>query len=380
MSKTVKFIRKVHLWLGLTSGIVVFIIALTGAIYAFESEIREATEPFRHVVPQTGKMLPPSLLREEALSVYPDYHLHSLAYGGSDDAAMAVFYNFEPDFYYTAVYLNPYNGEVLKAKNFEEDLLWLNLQGHYYLWLPAEIGQPIVAYSTLVFFVMLVTGIFLWWPRNKAARKIRFSFKWKETTKWRRKNYDLHAILGFYAWIFGILFAVTGLVWGFSWFGYGVYKLAGGEKSPIYVEPSSPSYSDEDSSDVFTNMNLLWENLEEAYPNVAHIDLHFPEDDSTSIYVNIKYDEGTYYKTDFLFFDRNTLEQIPTTHLYGEYANADGADKLIRMNYDIHVGAILGLPGKVLAFIASLTIASLPVTGVLMYIGRKRKKVKKRKA
>jgi uncharacterized iron-regulated membrane protein len=43
------------------------------------------------------------------------------------------------------------------------------------------------------------------------------------------------------------------------------------------------------------------------------------------------------------------------------------------MNYDIHVGAVLGLTGKILAFIASLVAASLPVTGTLIWIGRKRK-------
>ncbi|MBZ4044583.1 PepSY domain-containing protein [Flavobacterium hibisci] len=47
------------------------------------------------------------------------------------------------------------------------------------------------------------------------------------------------------------------------------------------------------------------------------------------------------------------------------------------MNYDLHVGSILGFPGKVLAFIASLVSASLLVTGFLIWWGRKNKKAKK---
>jgi uncharacterized iron-regulated membrane protein len=43
------------------------------------------------------------------------------------------------------------------------------------------------------------------------------------------------------------------------------------------------------------------------------------------------------------------------------------------MNYDIHVGAILGLPGKIIAFLASLIPASLPVTGFLIWWGKKKK-------
>ena len=46
------------------------------------------------------------------------------------------------------------------------------------------------------------------------------------------------------------------------------------------------------------------------------------------------------------------------------------------MNYDIHVGSILGFPGKVMAFLASLIGASLPITGFLVWYGRKFKKRK----
>jgi uncharacterized iron-regulated membrane protein len=50
------------------------------------------------------------------------------------------------------------------------------------------------------------------------------------------------------------------------------------------------------------------------------------------------------------------------------------------MNYDIHVGAIAGLPGKILAFLISLLCSSLPVTGFLVWYGKKVKaKTPKRK-
>ncbi|MCK7554360.1 PepSY domain-containing protein [Chitinophaga sedimenti] len=44
------------------------------------------------------------------------------------------------------------------------------------------------------------------------------------------------------------------------------------------------------------------------------------------------------------------------------------------MNYDIHVGAIGGLTGKFIAFFASFICASLPVTGFLVWWGRRKKK------
>ncbi len=70
------------------------------------------------------------------------------------------------------------------------------LAGHRWLWLPSyEVGHTIVNYATLIFIISLITGLVLWWPKNKAAAKQRFRFKWKPGTKWRRKNYDVHNVL-----------------------------------------------------------------------------------------------------------------------------------------------------------------------------------------
>jgi uncharacterized iron-regulated membrane protein len=82
------------------------------------------------------------------------------------------------------------------------------------------------------------------------------------------------------------------------------------------------------------------------------------------------------HNIDYRFFDQNTLEEQYTYGIYGTYKHTDFADKAIRMNYDIHVGSIGGLPGKIIAFFASLLTATLPVTGVVMWFGR-RKKTKK---
>ena len=47
-----KAIGKIHLWLGLSSGIIVFIIAVTGCLYAFQEEIQNITEEYRFVEKQ----------------------------------------------------------------------------------------------------------------------------------------------------------------------------------------------------------------------------------------------------------------------------------------------------------------------------------------
>jgi uncharacterized iron-regulated membrane protein len=68
------------------------------------------------------------------------------------------------------------------------------------------------------------------------------------------------------------------------------------------------------------------------------------------------------------------LKELNVSHLYGRLKDATASDKLFRMNYDIHVGAIWGIAGKILAFSVSLISASLPITGFLIWWGRRNKR------
>ena len=364
-----KAIGKIHLWLGLSSGLVVFVVSITGCLYAFQAEIQELTQPFRRVQIRNEEKLPPTQLKAIATELLPDKKIHAAVYEHGDRAAIVSFYDFDPSYYYL-VYLNPYNGEVLKVKDMYSDFFYQVLQGHYYLWLPPEIGQPLVATSTLIFVIMLITGIVLWWPKKNKTRQ-RFRIKWN--ARWRRKNYDLHNVLGFYTMWIALILALTGLVWGFQWFGTTIYLLAGGDKKVIFEEQPSQIPSEEQE---VHPIDKLWMNLKNENPTIDILEMHFPENDTTSIAVTINPDRKSYWKSDYRFFDQKTLAEIPVNQIYGKMTGASAADKLIRMNYDIHTGAILGLPGKILAFFASLICASLPVTGFYIWYGRKYKKVK----
>ncbi|NBW35518.1 MAG: PepSY domain-containing protein [Cytophagia bacterium] len=361
-----KFINKLHLWLGLTSGLVVFIVSITGCIYAFQYELQELTQDYRHVVEQRAEFLPPSQLKDIAEAKLPGKKIHGVQYEGKTRAAFVSFYEFEP-FYYYLVYINPYTGEVLKVKNMSHDFFYQVLQGHYYLWLPPAIGQPVVATSCLIFVIMLITGIVLWWPKKDKAKQ-RFTIKWN--ARWRRKNYDLHNVFGFYSLSITLILGLTGLVWGFQWFGIGVYLLAGGDKTVIYADQTTAK----STTSLTQPVDVLWGRLKTENPTAEILEVHFPESDTGSIAATINPDRLTYWKADYRFFNQYTLEEIEVNQIYGKREKASGADKLIRMNYDIHTGAIMGFAGKLLAFFASLIAASLPITGTLIWWGRRNKK------
>lgn len=287
-----KLIGKIHLWLGLSSGIIVFIIAITGCLYAFQEEIQNITEEYRFVKEQNLNFLPPSKLVGIAKKELPNKLLHAIKYNEKNNAVEAEFYQYEPSYYYT-VFINPYTGKVLKTVNHEEGFFAFILDGHFYLWLPHEIGQTVVASATLVFLILLISGLILWYPKNKSATKQRIWFKWKKGTKWKRKNYDLHNITGFYVLIIGIIFAITGLVWGFQWFAYSYYTMSGGEKSLLYEEPLS-KINQKVSTTMVKPLDAVWLQMLREYPLAKSIEIHPPETNISPIAANANSDKGTY--------------------------------------------------------------------------------------
>lgn len=362
-----KVVGNIHLWLGLSSGLVVFVIAITGCMYAFQSEIQNLVQPYRFVEAQDMPVLPPSQLKTIAEKELPGKKIHAVLYAKPGNASQVIFYDLDPSYYYI-IYLNPYSGKVLKVSDEDAGFFRFILMGHFYLWLPPEIGQPVVASATLIFLVMLISGLFLWWPKNKNATKQRFTIKWN--ARWRRKNYDLHNVLGFYTTWIAIILAVTGLVWGFEWFARGFYQIAGGEKSLVYTEPESDTTRIAPAQ--IPAIDRLYHKLRSENPSAQILEVHIPSP-SSAIEVSINPDDKTYWQTDYRYFDQYTLKELSVGHIYGRTAEANAADKLLRMNYDLHTGAILGLPGKILAFFASLIVASLPVTGFYIWWGRRKK-------
>jgi uncharacterized iron-regulated membrane protein len=359
-------VKKIHLWLGILTGPLVFVIAITGCIYTFQEEIQNVSQSYRFYVKTGTKQLSPFMLKEIAAKNNPNKKVHAVQSFADNHASKVIFYEYEK--YYEIAYLNPESGKVLQIQNAEQGFFPSILKGHFYLWLPPSVGQPLVASVTLIFAFVLISGLICWWPRS-GKKSQRFKIKWQ--VSWKRRNFDLHSVLGFYVFFFALIFTLTGLVWGFEWFRNSYFSIASlGKEYVEYYEPESIAKNDS----IHLQVNKIFSLLKERNPNFYAIEVHFPESEKGSIAANVNFEEGTYWKTDFYYFDQITLNELPVKHYWGKLKEASFAEKLLRMNYDIHIGAILGISGKIFAFLISLLIASLPVTGFLIYLGRKKTK------
>ncbi len=364
-----KIAGKIHLWLGLISGLVVIIIAITGALYCFAPELQDLTQGYRTVQERKDEFLPPSRLQKLA-----ENQLHGKSpqriYYGSKTQAVVVWFS-KKEAFDSSIFINPYSGQVLKVRDNDKDFFTVVLKLHRTLLIPY--GHEVIRWSTVFFLMIMVSGIILWWPKNNHRAKAGFIVNWRASPK--RLNYDLHRVLGFYASWIVIFTALTGLMFAFENFAGLIYKLTGVEYSVIQ---SKPPLSDANANVYETTppIDLVWKSiradLDGKYATALFV---LPSTKDGAILLRANPDREKLHKTDFRYFDQFTAKEITGAYVWGSYKDArTAADHIKRMNYDVHTGAIFGLPGRIALFFAALIVASLPITGFCFWWAKYRKR------
>ena len=149
-----------HLWLGLFSGIVVVILSFTGCILVFQEELANTFYPWRTVEARSSaEQLPPSEIFKAIKAYVPDKEIQSIWYHSLD---RSIKVSLKSD---SILYMNPYTAEMLAFVDHEDFFHEID-EGHRHLWLPPKIGDPIVGWGTFIFFLLLLSGLILWYPKK----------------------------------------------------------------------------------------------------------------------------------------------------------------------------------------------------------------------
>ncbi len=231
------FFRKFHLWVSVPFGIVITITCFTGALLVFENEVTALCKGDVTTVVRHGEPLPLNVIADKVDATLPaDVDVKGVVVSNSPNEAYKVNLSKPKK---AAVYVNQYTGEVIGK---EERLPFFQTVFRLHRWLmdsnPGDgklfWGKMIVGTSTLAFVVILLTGLVIWWPRNRKmlANRLQIALKKGKNRFW----YDLHVAGGFYALLLLLAMALTGLTWSFEWYSNAVYALlAAGEAKDVAV-------------------------------------------------------------------------------------------------------------------------------------------------
>ncbi|SMD15478.1 PepSY-associated TM helix domain-containing protein [Pedobacter nyackensis] len=358
MIKTFKKItRQIHLWLGLGTGLVVFVVGITGCLYVFEEEIRDFTQKDRlYVQAQERPFIGLESILRNFEQITSGEKISGIRITERKPNATVQLSAKKGVVYY----FNPYDGNLVYKGGTD----WLDTVKEIHMTLLlGETGKFIQRWSIVIFVIMLITGLVLWFPRQMRMLRQALTIKWSGSFK--RVNYDLHNVLGFYSSGILIVIALTGLFFAFkevktaAAFFTGT-KLSDGEKQ-VSVKPAVIDSLPVRYGNMYRNMSV-------KYPGAESTSISIRKSGELRLRMIYPYEWARNQNT--FYFDAAT-GMLLRAKFYKAYNKADLVEAT---NYDLHTGRLFGLFGKIIACIASLIAASLPVTGFIIWLKKKKKK------
>ena len=371
-----------HLWLGLTSGIIVMIIGLTGSIYAFQEELKDVFYADKlFVTPRNTPVRPVSeLLATAEKALGKGRKVTRIEIENKPDRAYifrAVKTNPKKIWYgnyyayFNNVYIDPYTGAVLDVENTKYEFFQVVLSIHRQLLLGETVGHIISCSAVSMFFIILISGLILWWPKkwNKNNMKNYVTVKW--SAKFKKINYDVHRVFGLYAFTTLFIICTTGLIWSYDWFDNTVQFIANGGH-PAKKEKALKS----DTTQVLVagTTDHVWTAAQQDKPAAAYR-VTIPQKNTATLNVSIYRKDGNRYDRVQKFYDQYSGKLLDSK----SFDEVTRGEQMRLMNYDLHTGSILGIFGKCLACLSGLIAAILPVTGFMIWLNNRKKEKKEHK-
>ncbi|WP_302287361.1 PepSY-associated TM helix domain-containing protein [Bacteroides clarus] len=385
-----KAFRKIHLWLSVPFGLIITVICLSGAALVFEDEVTELCRRNLYYVEKvSGAPLPVEYLIEKVAGTLPD----SVAVTGvsiSSDAERAYQVNLSKP-RRASVYVDQYTGEV-KGRHERAPFFLTMFKLHRWLldgmkpdggifW-----GKMIVGVSTLMFVLVLISGIVIWWPRTKKA--LKNSLKIAVGKGRRRFWYDLHVAGSMYALVLLLAMALTGLTWSFSWYRAGFYKVFGvemkqraghGALQTVHGTPQTAHGTPQTAHGGKSGRNSAEEgrgNREHTSPYACWQQVYEELKARNAGYKQITVSNGSASVSFERFGNQRAADRYAFNPQDGEitevtlYKDTDASGKMRGWIYSVHVGSWGGIFTRILTFIAALLGGTLPLTGYYLWLRR----------
>ena len=353
-----KVILKIHLILGLTAGLFLVILGLTGSIMAFEGDWNHWLHPALWYVTPGPRTLPENDLLSIARNRYRRAPVLAVQFSRAPNLAQVVQLADG-----TNVYLNPYDGAVLGdtvgTSNTDQLLGWIH-QLHLRL-VPnprsapklAETGKVVVSVAGLLLCCIVPTGWILWW------RSKRTSVNWKAS--WFKVFFDAHHAIGIYASLFLWIASLTGILIGFD-FGESFYYSISRTERPARQRPSVSAPAPPEAKPINTDQAI--EIARRTMPNATPAMMIMPlrQNGAYTVFMRVPEETSeTVHST--VAIDQYTGNVLAVRNFLTESAGY----RLIRFNRSIHTGDVFGLASHIVVSLSSLALVAMVITGWVIW-------------
>ena len=360
-----KTLFQLHWFFGISAGLVLAFMGITGAAVSFQDEILRALNPQVLMVPkQPEGVLPPAELVQQIEAASGKTVAMLWVETDSGHAARAIFAAPPGEKRGPMRYFNPYNAQFM-GDVLGQDLFALILRLHRVLALE-DVGRQITGACTLILVFFCLSGLYLRWPRQWKSWRAWLTLDWAK--KGRSFNWDLHSVAGTWCLAFYLLAALTGLTWSYDWYNKGVTRLLSDSPEEERVRNRGPAPS---GPPPVTDYRAMWSSIYSAAgPGLISYNVRMPPvagQPATVFYLlkNAPHDRAL-----------NQLLLDPATGVisaHSRYSDRSLKAQLLTSVYALHIGSYFGLIGRILVTVAALTMPLFFITGWLLYLDRRRK-------
>jgi uncharacterized iron-regulated membrane protein len=349
-----------HFLAGIAAVPILFVLAVTGAIYAFQPEIEAITHGRLRQVEPSGERLP---LERLLATPTPGCKIEGFNVPGGPGRTIELDCAGPGR---RAVFLDPYRGVVVGERTWDTTFLGWVFRIHWDLLL-GDTGRYAIEWATSWTLLLAFSGLALWWPRG---RRRTGGVVWPRLRlSGRPLLRDLHAVLGAYVVPLVCAIAMTGLFWTL-WAGEARWKRLARDDDAAAREAAPPRSRPAPAGTPRIGLDAAVAAIGPAASD-PRIDLYVvPPAAADAPY--------TIYPWDPTHEHPSWSEEVWVDAYAGDVLRRAGWDqrnalgKLDASGYSVHVGALLGLPGRILAATAGLVLAFSCVTGPWMWWKRRK--------
>jgi uncharacterized iron-regulated membrane protein len=347
---------QIHLWLGLTLGVVGALIGLSGSILVYDHAIDAWLNPQRYAISGAQIALPFSEYAEHAAQALDGrVRPTAIRLPDSEDGPVIVFARAGSG-PYQRVYLDPPTGRVLDTASPRDPLVWIH-SFHESLTLREYNGREIVGVVGVGMLLSSLIGIYLWWPARGVGRQA-FGFR-RGFTLLR----NLHYTIGFWGALVLATLSFTGIFIAFPDAGRSAAAAFGAiSPSPRGIqapEGSGRPITPDEAAAIATAL----------YPNASVIGVGFPAGPRGAYRVNLREaGDASPRSGTMVFIDPRS----GATLLRADRSTRRSGDEFILWQRILHEGSAFGIPGRIITLLGGLLPPTLMVTGLLMWLRKRR--------
>jgi uncharacterized iron-regulated membrane protein len=339
-----KLLFNFHLYFALIVGLFVVTIGVTGAILAFEEDLDRLFNPQFFHVQAAATPMPAADLFRAAEAAFPGQKINNLRLPQS--ATDTVMFRLPGS---KQAFLNPYTGQSLGTRNPNTNLQTIHTI-HQRLMM-GKPGETFVTAVTGVLLLLVISGLYLWWPLK------RVSIKWSASA--RRIHFDLHNVAGICSAAFLLVLGVTGIVVHFD---NDVEKYLHTRWGTKPIPRTAPSVVQPGGKRITADKAI--ESAQAALPGTKALSIGIPGGPKGSYMVALRYPEDltpggrSWASVDQFSGQVNSVQSSRT---------APAASRTIIVNRATHTGDIFGYPSKILVSLSSLMLVIQAITGYYLW-------------